>query len=323
MIRIKKFSKQVMGFVKALHLAALLVVLALALSVGLPALAQPPYPVEGQKVFMADGAEPFAPGADTLTLTVVPLLGADCMVVQTGGQVMLVDMGKKNDYPMIRQVLESLGIERIDIAFNTHPHSDHIGSMALLAEQLPVGRFITTYPEYYTAPSVLQRSTIRALKDLSVPIETMGDGDTFTLGEAHITVMKTNFKDTNASSAMLHITFGEVRYLLAADVNRSAQRKLAAVHGDSLKADLLKYPHHGQEKLNEEFTLAVAPQFSLITHGSSNSKEGQKWLERYQAGYLFATWGVITAQTDGERVLVSQQMTEEGYRYQTHWEKNR
>ncbi len=270
-------------------------------------------------VFPAGETEPFAQDAVTLDLYVAPLLGADCMLLGGGGRWMLVDMGKQNDYPVIRGLLDSLGVGRIDIAFNTHPHSDHIGSMAQLAQDVPVGRFITAYPLDYAGSSIRQVSTVKALDAAGVPVEQMGDGGTFAFGGAEFRVLRTDSRDTNASSAMLHIRFGERSILLAADVNRLSQGKLAGRY--DLSADVLKYPHHGQEKMDKLFTETVAPEFAFFTHGSSNTKEGQKWLDRYGIGYRFATWGVIHIQTDGQRIIVDQELTEDGLRYRDHWGK--
>ena len=112
---------------------------------------------------------------DGFALYVMPLLGADCMLLSANGRWMLVDMGKKNDFPAIKAVLDRLGVKKVDIAFNTHPHSDHIGSMALLAQEVEVGRFITFYPEDFSGDSILQRSTMKHLKAAGIPVETMTD----------------------------------------------------------------------------------------------------------------------------------------------------
>ena len=260
---------------------------------------------------------------DGFALYVMPLLGADCMLLSVNGRWMLVDMGKKNDFPAIKAVLDRLGVKKVDIAFNTHPHSDHIGSMALLAQEVEVGRFITFYPEDFSGDSILQRSTMKHLKAAGIPVETMTDGSRFSLGEAQFLVMKTTHKNVNGSSAMLHVQYGETSFLLAADVNRSAQNRLAVNHGEQLKADVLKYPHHGQEKLDQGFMEAVSPEFALITHGSLNTMEGQKWLDRHEVPFLFASWGVITAFSDGQTITLYQEMTEESLGFKERWEKDR
>ena len=263
------------------------------------------------------------PDGEGLYLYVMPLLGADCMLLVQAGQTMLVDMGKRNDLPVIQEHLDRLGIDRIDIAFNTHPHSDHIGGMVDLAQAYPVGRFITVFPLDFVGPSVMQNHTINNLKKMRVPIERMRGGDAFALGQAQVRVMKTSHTNINGASAMLHIQYGDTSLLLAADVNRVAQSRLNLNHGDQLRADVLKYPHHGQEKLDESFTRTINPGLALITHGSANTLEGQKWLDRFEVPYLFASWGLISLHSDGTAIQVTQALSEDSRGIRERWEAGR
>ena len=277
--------------------------------------------IPARRVFMAGDTESFPPDADILNIYIAPLLGADCLLLGAGGEWMFVDMGKESDYPVIREMLVNLGIGRIDIAFNTHPHSDHIGSMSQIAAEFEVGRFITTYPLDMFGPSIRQRPTLKVLNDLAVPVETMADGDQFSLGKAGMKVLKENNQDVNASSASLHICFGDTTFLLAADISRLSQERLAKRY--ELAADVLKYPHHGQEKLNQSFSEEVNAEFAVFTHGSLNTLAGQKWLDRYGIAYVFASWGLIHIQSDGQKIIVSQQIKEDMQNYQINWEKKK
>ncbi|HPY94740.1 MAG TPA: MBL fold metallo-hydrolase [Clostridia bacterium] len=303
----------------SLRLLSLLLCLGLLLSFGAqaaPAAAAAPISVT------ADAA-PALPGETGFYLYVMPLLGADCMLVVSDGQTMLVDMGRRKDYPVIKEQLDRLGVTRLDIAFNTHPHSDHIGSMVDLAQALPVGRFITVFPLDFVGPSVVQNHTVNNLKKMDVPIERMKDGDSFTLGGADIRVMKTNQSKVNGASAVLHIIYGGTSYLLAADVNRVAQSRLNRLYGDQLKADVIKYPHHAQEKLDEGFTRTVDPGFALITHGSHNTQEGQKWLDRFGIPFQFASWGLISLYSDGKSIFISQELDDTSRGIKERWEQKR
>lgn len=264
-------------------------------------------------------AEPFAQDAQTLDLYVVPLLGADCIVLRCGEKWMLVDMGKAGNFEQIKAVLSDLGVERIDLAFNTHPHSDHIGGMSLLFDVVSVDRFVTTFPLDYTGPNARQRSTIQALNEAGIPVEEMGDGSRFSLGGVAFQVMKTDLDSTNAASAMLHLSFGNTTLLLAADIDRPAQYVLSQRY--DIKADILKYPHHGLEQLDKQFMKEVDPVFAFFTHGSSNTKEAQELLDRYDVPYMFATWGVIHLQSNGERWILDQDITEEAQYYRAYKER--
>lgn len=289
------------------RIATLLLALLLLLGAG-QALAEAISP----KVRFQEDGQLLLPASAGVDLYVMPLLGADCMLLHSGGQYMLVDMGKRNDYPAIKEVLDRLGVKKIDIAFNTHPHSDHIGGMLPLIADYPVDRFITVFRKSLTGPSVLQVSTLRALDKARIPVEHMKSGDVFTLGQATIELFKTSHRNINGASAVLRVSHGDTSLLLAADINRVAQDRLAHDHGSALKADVLKYPHHGQEKLDDDFTDSVNPHFALITNGSKKTRDGQKWLNRHAIPFAFANWGVISLHMDGETILISQELSQEG-----------
>ena len=269
-----------------------------------------------RRVYRVDeeGAMPFAEDAETFDLYVCPLMGADCMILMTQGQTMMVDFGRNTDYGTIRGILDDLGITKIDIAFNSHPHDDHLGSMIQLLEDYAVGVFMTAFPENYFGKSVIQISTIRALHDAEVPVQMVSDGDTFTFGDVRMTVFRMDrFDSPNLLSAMLKIEYGECSMLLTGDVTGEAQFSMVKHH--DLKADILKFPHHGLNRTASDFMAAIDPEYAFLTHGYSNTKEAQKQLTRLGIFHDFATWGVIHLSCNGEYWLVDQALTEDGQRY--------
>ena len=260
-------------------------------------------------------AVPFAEDAETFDLYVCPILGADSMVITTQGQTMLVDMGANTAYSAIRGILERLGSERIDIAFNSHPHNDHLGSMEQILKNYPVTTFMTAFPEDYTGPAVIQKAAIKALRAAQVPIVTVKDGDTFTLGDAKMTVIRQEIYDgANRLSAMLRIEYGDCKLLLTGDVEGLAQTCLA--EANDLSADIFKYPHHGLDRMDPAFLEAIGAEYAFIPHGYLNTKDAQAQLKEAGIAHDFATWGVIHLSTNGEYWLVEQELTEDGKRYE-------
>lgn len=272
------------------------------------------------RVYRAGETEPFPEGTETFDLYVCPLLGADSMVLLCGDEVMMVDMGKRKDYPAIKEVLDGLGITKIDIAFNTHPHDDHLGSMRQIAADYEVVQFYTAFPENFTGESVIQVPTLKELKKLNIPVDRIRDGDTLTLGGATMEVIQQEYyKKPNPRAAMLKITFGECTILLTGDVIGGAQKLLADTK--DLKADIVKFPHHGLTPMGREFLEDIAPEYAVFTHGYKNTLNSQKQLDKAGVDYDFATWGTIHLSTDGEKWIVEQELTEEGIRYTEKYRK--
>ena len=265
-------------------------------------------------VYFHGEREMFPEELDALHLYVAPLMGADCLLLTCGGEAMLVDVGKANDYPAVKAMLEKQSIRKLKYVFNTHPHTDHIGGWKQLIRDYPVGALITVFPENFTSKEAVQKPAVKAAKEAGIEILSMGDEDTFTLGDARFTVyQQSRYKNDNYRSGMLLVTFGERRLLLAGDCNGLGGKLLAETK--DLHADILKFPHHGIGYTYAEFVEAVHPEFAIITHGYANTKRNQGLLQKYHASFGFATWGTIHAATDGTCWIVEQELTEDGARY--------
>lgn len=257
---------------------------------------------------------PYDEGTPLLELFVCPLLGADAMVLRQGEHAMMVDMGREKDLATICSVLDSLALTHFEYAFNTHPHTDHLGSMRALAGLYSFDRFVTGFDEDVFDVSVIQKPTIKALREIGMEIVRMGDGDTFSLGDAQLTVVQqTRLDGINEQSMMLLVTYGSFRLLLGADVTGQAQDLVAAAH--DLHADVLKFPHHGLNKLTREFLNAVSPSCVLFTHGSLDTSAAQQQLDKAGIPYAFSTWGVLHLSSDGQTWRLEQPMDEENAAY--------
>lgn len=273
-----------------------------------------------QRVFSAEEAEPFGEDENLLHFYVCPLLGADCMILVQGDEAMLVDMGKANQYEVIKGVLNDLDITHIKYAFNTHPHDDHLGSMKYLVNDFTFDTFMTAFPDNYAGDSIIQRSTLKVINEKGIPVEKVDDGYTFTLGEAKLTVLRqTKYKNPNPMSCMLMVEFGECKMLLTADVIGSAQQLFADTK--DLDADVLKFPHHGLNKVLADFLTDISPEYTVFTHGYANTKDAQKQLQKAGIWYDFASWGLIHLTTNGEYWIVEQELTEDGQRYEEKYMK--
>ena len=70
------------------------------------------------------------------------------------------------------------------------------------------------------------------------------------------------------------VRYGERTILFTADMERQGQMALAArIPARDLKADILKYPHHGKQSLYREFYEAVSPEIAVFT----NRREVPEW----------------------------------------------
>lgn len=239
-------------------------------------------------------------GDQALQVSICPFVRADAILLTLGDCALLVDTGEATQADTLAQLLEEQGVSTLNMVINTHPHHDHLGGLPALLEKVTVEQFVTGFSETQTGKGVVQKEAIAALKKNDVPILTVDDGDVLAVGDIRITVMRRNDLTTiNDRSLMLMVEYGTCRMLLTADVTSKAQ-KLFVQDGYDLKADILKAPHHGREKMYSSFLTGVSPDFVFITNNSSDSKDVRSQLSKKSIPYQITREGFIYLRCNGQ-----------------------
>ena len=235
---------------------------------------------------------------------------------------MLVDAGRKSQASEVSEALKEAGVFSVEYGYNSHPHFDHIGGVIPLLEAgFGIGTFFTVFPHNYVEFPLeydYNGETHRALEKAGVPVQDLKTEDTIPFGGAELTVLRIPDeyirKDftCNEMSAMLMVRFGDCSVLLTADVEPTKSIEVTLTELYDLKADILKYPHHGLSLLAKEFLAEIQPEFVFFTHGAGDSRRAQSQLIHSGiTNMFFATWGMITLQTDGTKWIVRQDLLPE------------
>jgi len=77
----------------------------------------------------------------------------------------------------------------------------------------------------------------------------------------------------NGHSVIVRLTYGNVRFLLAGDLNAEAELDLVQHHRAQLEAEVLKAPHHGSADFSVDFVKAVSPIVSVISSGDESTRK--------------------------------------------------
>jgi competence protein ComEC len=147
-----------------------------------------------------------------------------------------------------------------------------------------------------------------------VKIVPLHAGQAFRYGGVEVEVLAP-FPDYEASevahnndSLVLRLSYGRHSFLLTGDIERQVERQLVA-RGASMRADVLKVPHHGSRTSSSvPFLDAVRPAFGVISVGFENSynipnAEVLKRLEQRHAEVLRTDLeGLISIRSDGRRL---------------------
>lgn len=111
---------------------------------------------------------------------------------------------------------------------------------------------------------------------------------------------------TNANSMWMRVSFGEFSFLFTGDVEKrladrsdEAMDDFIAAYGEALRADVIKYPHHGQQRN----AAAKVVRDHLITHKAESlciltAPDG-----RHQAGIALADLGLPWADLEGGSIF--------------------
>ena len=243
--------------------------------------------------------------AEVLEIIFPQILDCDAALVRCGGETMLIDCASAAQAVRVTAMLEQLGVERIDYLVNTHPHHDHIEGLADVADKVEIGALYICFPEDITER--MQKAVARA-EERNIPVVHYGDGSRFTLGDAVVDVwMKYPEEgDLNQRSAVLRLQLGERTALFAADITKETQALLTEqIDPALLDIDVLKYPHHGKDALDEAFAAATSPLFAVITNnGGMTSGASRKFLGNAHIAFSTTVPGFVSCATDGQTWLV-------------------
>ena len=205
---------------------------------------------------------------------------ADEAVLIYDGQVWLIDCGDEKMGQRGAALLRWLGIDHIDRLFNSHPHHDHLNGLQVTHEAAEIKELDICFDEDSTEHMI---NALRYADENGIQVGRYWDGDVFSMGDGAVTltfyVGPYPELDMNNASAMTMVRYGERSIFFTADADTKGQASLVArVPTRDLKADLLKYPHHGKRPLDKVFYEAVSPEIAIYTNREVPDWEGVKYM---------------------------------------------
>lgn len=237
---------------------------------------------------------------ELLRVTVLDVQRSDAILVQCGGENMMVDGGFGLYYRRVLRALDDRGVTEFKYLWNTHCDSDHSQGLKIImnTDNYKGGELLSPNKKNYNDPDDDHEKLVRAADRHGWPYVQIKHGDEFTLGGAHLTTLQCPENwGQNSRSAVCRLVFGERSILLTGDIGGQAQ-KYFAQRDDAwlLDCDILKAPHHGVDHVVDAFVEKVTPEFVAITNFSGNS--ASKTWNAYD--HLFAGDGIVVMETDGQ-----------------------
>ena len=246
----------------------------------------------------------FADDAPLLEMYFAPVFDADAALLRCGGQTIMIDCGSKVMTKRTIGMLKQLGVTEIDAIINTHPHYDHLQGLEQIAQVVKVKELRLCFPLTENEQAQLTADYCAAN---DIPITYFEDGAQWKLGEATLDVWLKGDEDwdLNDRSAVIRVQYGDRTALFTADAGHMAQQRLAEIiPAELLDADVLKYPHHGIQPLQETFRDAVSPALAVITNKDYERMTTTKQrLRQNKIPFAFTLKGPVAVCTDGHTWL--------------------
>lgn len=248
----------------------------------------------------------FPEGTLLLEIVFPRVYSSDCAILRFGDETMMIDASTKNKTmrARIQSAMESMGVDHIDVAYNSHPHDDHIDGFQFVHAYAPLGKLLIAFPEDYDGR---MKEAVKFCNDNNIPVEHVQDGDVLTMGENGEVTMRviqrwgTKAWDANDQSAMLLIQYGDRTILFTGDVENRAQKDYGTNPPEcGLDADILKMPHHGQQPLQDVFCEAITPELVFMNGAADVMNNGKKYLNKKGVPFVLGYQGLTRMRTDGK-----------------------
>lgn len=262
---------------------------------------QPLYDTQGQ------GSEATSAGESSFQITFLDVGQADAALIECDGETLLIDGGNAADSNLIYSVLTKKGITHLDYVICTHAHEDHVGGLSGALQAATAGVVYSPVTSYSS----------KAFKNFAAAVEAQGlsltvptAGDVFSVGSANVVILGPvkEYTDTNNTSIVVQILYGNTSYLFTGDMERAAELDLID-SGVDLKSDVLKVGHHGSSTSSSYvFLNEVLPDYAVISCGTNNSygHPHEEVLSRLADAevelYRTDLQGDITLTSDGEQI---------------------
>lgn len=223
-------------------LVGLCLVLGLYVSVGSGAGVAPSW----QEIYTAVGLADPLPATDlpaeTDAVHFIDVGQADATLLQSGGEYCLVDAGDTDSEQALMNYLEQRGVTRLKLLVMSHPHADHIGSMAAVLQNLEVEQVLL--PDFEKAPYPTTRlfeTVMQAVEDSGAAVYTAKEGQSYPVGGGSLTVLAAGVETDNYNdlSQLLLFESGELSVLLSGDGEKPVEQA-ALEAGVVPQADVFK-----------------------------------------------------------------------------------
>lgn len=231
--------------------------------------------------------------------------GDGIVITLPNNEVMLIDAGEKSKGKLVSEYIKNMGVKKINYLIATHPHTDHIGGLEEVINNIEVENIYM--PKVGSNSKTFENllKTIKA-KNLSIKSAKSGvciiDGDE--LKVKFVAPSKEKYSNLNNYSAVVKISYKDNSFLFMGDCEEECEKDI-----NEYNIDVLKVAHHGSNtSSSKKFINKIKPKYAIISVGNNNkynhpSSEVLEILESVGASiYKTNELGTIVVRSNGENI---------------------
>lgn len=244
-----------------------------------------------------------------LSITYLNIGQGNSVFIECDDHYMLIDGGKSDQSSKIYSFLDKKDIEKLDFVVATNTNEENVGGLAAALKEYDCDMVLAPTNEAANeAYADFLKYTEKNKKSVTVPEV----NDTYTLGDAKISVLACASKIYGTQPIILQIQHFDTKYLFASDVKTEEESALCKQYGEALKSDVLFLGNHGSSVSSSDVFLdTVNPKIAMLSvdgNDGSGLPESKVLDALHQRNiYLYRTDcnGDIKVVSDGKSINIS------------------
>ena len=257
---------------------------------------------------------PAVSGGDALAVHFIDVGQADCVLIEYGGDFVLIDGGNRDDGQKVISYLQSCGVEELEAVICTHAHEDHVGGLPAVLAVYPAAQ---VYAPTKTYSSKVFDDFLYYVDQQRLEVTIPTPGTRFSLcNDVVLTILGPvkSYAETNDTSIVVMLEYGSTSFLFTGDMEVAAENDMLDYWDNQVNwnVDVLKVGHHGSTTSSGyRFVYETDPEYAIISVGEDNSygHPHKEIISRYNdAGVpMFRTdeLGAILVVSDGHELTVT------------------
>jgi competence protein ComEC len=205
--------------------------------------------------------------------------GDAAVIILPNDKTMLIDAGQRNQYEdmgneIVLPVLKYLNIEKLDWVVMSHPHSDHIGGLVSLINEVKID---TVWDSFIPYKSWTYNTIISKAESNEVHVIHPHQGQVMKLSDnvfveflAPDSIFAVSEHNVNNASIVFKLSYGATSVLFTGDLEHEGDQFLLP-YEEMLKVNVLKVAHHGSITSTTASLLDfIQPNIAVVSVGRKN-----------------------------------------------------